>query len=195
MQQLRHFLLNYGLLSNEEWAELSALGEEVILKNAITFLRVDQRCTQEIFILEGVVRAYLCDELGNEVTIGFYLSGNFIGIHANRTTNGYSLANYQVLAPTVIVKFDSSRLKAFFSRTKMLRSLGQGLKEYEKLRSHNREQVLLSLSARARYLKFQEYYPQLEHSVSHKFIASYLGMTPVSLSRVRNTLRKQNELG
>lgn len=54
--------------------------------------------------------------------------------------------------------------------------------------------ILSSYSAMQRYQWFLEEYPGIIHRVSHKYIASFLGMTPVTLSRLRKTLREEETL-
>lgn len=189
MNKLKDFLMELGSLSFEEWEVLASMGERLHLKKAQTFLHSMQYTPHEVFLLKGTVRAYLIDETGNDKTTAFYQEGTFMSTHTFRTLNGNSIANYETLEDCELVLFKSTDLKSFFAQSPLLQQLGYTLKEQEKRRLANRDETLLPQAGIEKYKKFQEYYSGLEHKISHKYIASYLGITPVSLSRLRRSIR------
>ncbi|MBO9699986.1 MAG: Crp/Fnr family transcriptional regulator [Sporocytophaga sp.] len=189
MNKLKDFLMELGSLSFEEWEMLASMGERLQMKKAQTFLFSMQYTLHEVFLLKGTVRAYLIDETGNDKTTAFYQEGAFVSTHTFRTLNGNSIANYETLEDCELVFFKSTDLKSFFAQSPLLQQLGYTLKELEKKRLARRDETLLPQGNMEKYKKFQEYYPNLEHKISHKYISSYLGMTPVSLSRLRRSIR------
>lgn len=160
------------------------LSEVVDLKATHSISSLNQRSFDEIFILNGVVRAYLIDEEGNDRTSAFYFNGSFMSTNALRTLKKLSIYNYQALSDTKLLIFNSKKLKDFFSKTTILNSLGFKIKELEKERLWKRDSMLLQVNSAERFKKLVEHYPKIETQVSHKYIASYLGVTPVSFSRI-----------
>jgi CRP-like cAMP-binding protein len=193
MNKLKDFLLELGNLSFEEWELLASMGGKLQVKKAQTFLYSMQSTLYEVFLLKGTVRAYLIDETGNDKTIAFYQEGAFMSTHTLRTLNGNSIANYETLEESELVLFKSADLKVFFSQSPLLQHLGCTVKEEEKRRLANRDETLLPHGNLEKYKKFQKFYPGLEDKISHKYIASYLGMTPVSLSRIRRSIRTSHK--
>jgi CRP-like cAMP-binding protein len=185
MHSFKNYLLGLGQLSEDDWLFLQSIQEETEVKSGVTFLRADHRSQNEIFILKGIVRAYFTDKEGNDRTTAFFSEGNFMSTNTFRTDDGLSVHNYQALTDAIVLKINSSRLKEFFSGTKLLTAIGFSVKEAEKERLKRRDLMLLDISGEKKYRKFLEEFPDLENQVSHKYIASYLGITPVSLSRIR----------
>ena len=72
-----------------------------------------------------------------------------------------------------------------------IRRFGQSVVEREFTTSLNFEVLFRSHSAKDRLLYFRENYPALENMIPHTVIASFLGITPVSFSRLRNELAKK----
>jgi len=189
MNELKNYLQKLTSLLSEEWDMLASMGEVLHVKKAQTFLHATQYTPHEVFLLKGTVRAYLIDETGNDKTTAFHQQGAFMSTHTLRTLNGNSIASYQTLEDSEMVLFKSADLKSFLAQSPLLQQLGYTLKELEKRRLANRDETLLPQANIEKYKKFQEYYPGLEHKISHKYVASYLGMTPVSLSRLRRHIR------
>ena len=141
-----------------------------------------------MFLEEGIVRGFLIDEDGNEKSTAFFQQGEFVSMLALRTQNGFSLYNYQALSPVKLLLFDSKRLKRSLSESKTRIVLGKEIKERESRRLLDRDECLMQVKAAEKYRKFVGYYPSLEGKISQHYIASYLGITPVSLSRIKKTL-------
>ena len=80
--------------------------------------------------------------------------------------------------------------KSFFSNNNFLSEIGKTIKEGEIKRQNNRDNCLLQVKGRDKYLNFIKHYPNIELHISQKHIASYLGITPISLSRIKSNLRK-----
>ena len=111
--------------------------------------------------------------------------------HTLRTTNGASICYYQALSHTKLLVFDSRQLKQLLSENKKLIQAGKEIKEKEMVRLANRDECLMQVKAVDKYLKFSKFYPTLESKISQRFIASYLGITPVSLSRLKKNCSRK----
>jgi CRP/FNR family transcriptional regulator, anaerobic regulatory protein len=172
----------------KEWNSIRAIATEVKLKKETLFLGKGDRSDKEIFVESGIVRGFIVDESGNEKSTSFFRQGEFVSTNTLRTLHGISMYNYQALCPAVLLVFDSKELRQLLSETNSLTVLGKQIKERELMRLSNRDECLMEVKAANKYLKFIAFYPDLESRISQRHIASYLGITPVSLSRIKKIL-------
>jgi CRP-like cAMP-binding protein len=175
-------------LNEVEWQILQALAAMQHLKKNEQIVAAGQHCDQEVFIEKGIVRAYLIDDEGNDKSTAFFQAGAFMSTSTLRTQNGRSLYNYQALCDTTVWIFNSTALKTTLSSSKKLMAIGKSIKEKELARLNNRDRCLMQVKASDKYLKFIHFYPDLESLIAQRHIASYLGITPVSLSRLKKEL-------
>lgn len=139
----------------------------------------------EVFVVEGTIRAFTIDEAGHEKTTAFYQSLEFMSISTLRNQNGCSISTYQALSKTVVFFLHTASFISLLSSHPELRALVTYAKEFEKSRVRSRDECLMQVNGREKYRAFTLRYPTLEEKIPHYYIASYLGLTPVSLSRIR----------
>ena len=175
-------------LSEKEWSSIIYIATTTYLKKDELIFRKGERCDQEVFLLNGIIRGFIIDEEGNEKSTAFFQEGEFLSTLSLRTQKGVSIYNYQVLCTTKVLVFDSNELKQLLSETKKMNELGREIKERELTRLGNRDDCLMQVKALDKYLKFLQFYPNLEKQISQRYIASYLGITPVSLSRLKKSM-------
>lgn len=142
----------------------------------------------EYFLLEGVLHRYLENELGEVVATGFYLDQSVLTPHFARTIGGKSIFNLQALTPVLVASMPVKVLDSLRYSYDDIRQFGLKVVEQELLMSLSTEIAHRSLSAKDRLLSFRENFPNLENRIPHTLIASYLGITPVSFSRLRKEL-------
>ena len=142
------------------------------------------------FLLRGLFRGYYLDFKGTDVTDCFATTPgsalvSSLGLEEPSCINIEALEDGEVLSiPTDILVRQIAENKELLLKYNML------LKEALKMHWENKTAVT-NRSASARYLWFQQEFPGLIDQVSHKYVASFLGMTPVSLSRVRRAMRSK----
>ena len=172
-------------LSLKENQLLEDLIEFRYLKKDELFIRKGQHLDSEIFIEKGIVRAFIVDDDGNEKTIAFFEEGEFMNSLTLRTSQWKSLHYYQALTCTTTIQLSSTNFKNFLSSNKQLSAVGKLIKEREVERLNKRDLCILQVRGVDKYLNFKKFFPNIEKDVSQKHIASYLGITPVSLSRLK----------
>lgn len=137
-------------------------------------------------ILNAIIRLYYIDMDGNDITRFFGEKGCIRG--GNKDSLLYAV---ETLEPTEFLMADWEKLKPIIHDDiywiKIWNQLLQNSLRYKIYR----ESCFLMESATERYIDFRRSYPNLEETVSQAHIASYLGITPVSLSRIRRTLREE----
>lgn len=180
-------------INEYEWVSLTNIGTTIYLKKDEIIFRKGDHCNKEVFLEKGIVRGFITDEEGNEKSTSFFEEGEFMSTQSLRTQKGVSIYNYQALCHTKLLVFDSKQLKDLLSETKKLSEIGKAIKERELTRLMNRDDCLMQVKAIDKYQKFIAFYPNLERQISQRYIATYLGITPVSLSRLKKSLIVQTD--
>jgi CRP-like cAMP-binding protein len=188
MIALKDYIETFVSLTKDEWEQIEACTEKITLGKTDILINANSRFKKEIFVEKGIVRAYMVDNDGNEKTTAFFPKKEFISMNSFRTKNGLSLYTYQALNPSSLILIDTSKFSVVLNQLDKLKRLVKEVKGKETIRLSNRDECLLQVRAERKYIKFRQFYPNIESDIAHHYIASYLGITPVSLSRIRNKL-------
>jgi CRP-like cAMP-binding protein len=181
---LANFALHVKLDEDEKIYIQHALQHKIVKKRTV-LLKAGEICRNIYFVNAGCLRMYHTDSNGNEHNISFFPENWWavdIASFSNQSPAFYSISTlentdlfflpYQTLEK---VYYDVPKFERFF------RVLTQnGFNLYQR-----RITSVLSKTAEERYHTFQKQYSKLEQRISQKHIASYLGITPVFLSRLR----------
>ncbi|RXK83663.1 Crp/Fnr family transcriptional regulator [Filimonas effusa] len=143
----------------------------------------------EFIVVEGVVRGFVLNERGDDLTLSFYQNGNAISPAIMRGVKGRSMYNLQVVSRyATILVFNCLKMERIMSYNTDLQQFGNAVIMFDSLRRVEKEVLLLKEPAKTKLAWFRKTYPGLENQIPHYFIASFLGITPTSLSRVRSKL-------
>ncbi|MDY2587809.1 Crp/Fnr family transcriptional regulator [Winogradskyella aquimaris] len=143
---------------------------------------------KEYFVYEGVCRSFLLNPEGEEVTISYFLEGGVLSPNKTRTANQISHLNFQALTKVTLASLNADKFEQLMINHIDIREFGNMVLQNELLAKVEKEIALASLNGRERLLLFRKKYHFLENLISHVDIASYLGITNVSLSRLRKEL-------
>lgn len=160
------------------------------VKKGETFVKRNQRNKNEYFVLDGVCRSYLINPEGEEITISFFTSKSILSPYTTRTIVEKSVLNFQALTEVKIVSIDAIEFEKLMIENLEIRNFANTVLRDELAKKINKEIGLASLTAKERLIKFRNQFPMLENLVPHPDIASYLGITNISLSRLRRDLMK-----
>lgn len=177
-------------ISSSSISEIESIIEYQNVEKGQTFIKRNKRNTSEYFLLDGVCRSYLINHEGEEVTITFYTSNSILSPNITRTKEEASILNFQALTSLKIAYMDAHKFEQLMIDNLEIRRFGNTVVRIELLKKIDKEIGLASLSAKERLLNFREQYPMLENIISHTDIASYLGITNISLSRIRGELAR-----
>ena len=139
----------------------------------------------EYFLLKGKCRSLIRDAKGREVTLGFTKDLGVLPPNIARTRDGNSLVEIEMLATSEIAMIDTDKLTELMVEDAEIREWGNTVMRQELQRMVAREWSLAALSAQEKLDWFRSDFPEGEATFPHIHIASYLGMTPVTLSRAR----------
>ena len=154
-----------------------------------TLLRAGSMPSEYYFTIEGLSRQYYLDMDGSEVTRGFAWEGEFVCTEV--LIQGRSAAySIETLEPCRffacnLADLDSFRFSVFYKDV-TIAAMANNLR-----RRMIREANFLMMSSTERYEAFLDAYPFLKNRVKQSYLASYLGMTPESLSRVRRAIKER----
>lgn len=139
----------------------------------------------EIFVASGLTRTYEVDDKGFEHVVQFGLEDWWIGDLFSFLTETPSKLNIDCLEDTSVLQISKSDLEILYQKVPATERHFRILIQNAYIASTKRITSSLSKSAHERYNEFITRYPQIEQRVPNHQIASYLGITPQSLSRVR----------
>jgi len=153
------------------------------------FLFTEGQVLNNYYFLEtGFVRSFVNDFNGNEVTTGFYAEKSIVLDWTSFRLRAPTQENFQATADCSCwaLKFDAFQI--LFNSIEKFRESGRArfARNYLKLKTHHLS--LLSKTAKERYTFLLENNPEIIENASLKHIATYLGITDTSLSRIRNEI-------
>ena len=146
---------------------------------------IDKTDKCEYIVLDGVCRSFINDSEGKEATFSFYMGGDVFPPNQIRTVADKSLFNIQTVTEASIVVFDREVFATIMSEYSEIDKWGHAVYDIEIKRRVAKELNFITMTAKERLDNFRTTYPQLENLIPHPYIASYLGISPVSLSRLR----------
>jgi CRP-like cAMP-binding protein len=176
----------FAPLSHLEFAPvLQALRCKELLPDQALFT-AEQSEPHECFVLEGMLRTSVGDAQGREITLGFHIGPGVFPPAITRMQEGRSRVDCTALDRVRVALFDPQVLSGAMVGDPAVRAWGDAVLRRDLMRKADREWSLAALSGLERLRQLRSEMPQLEERVAHRLIASYLGMTPVNFSRLRN---------
>lgn len=142
-------------------------------------------------VLSGVLRSYYIDIKGNDVT-HFFPMRSTLCCGESLFIEGPSKHCTEALEDCVVLAANVADVKKLIEEDIYFMKVHLKTLECSFKYKINRESSFLMKTATERYLDFKSMYPELDGHVYQAYIASYLGITPVSLSRIKRALREQN---
>ncbi len=137
------------------------------------------------FVQSGVLRAYYANDKGEEYNKTFFTAGSFVGAYSSLVTGGKNLIDIDCLTDSVLLVAEYQKITSLFNTFPQVERLARILAEQFFVKKEKREIEFVTLEAKERYLIFQNEHPTLEQLVPQYHIASYLGISPTQLSRIR----------
>ncbi|MCU0614714.1 MAG: Crp/Fnr family transcriptional regulator [Desulfobacterales bacterium] len=148
-------------------------------------------CKHYTFITEGCFRLYGVDDKGYEHNIQFAAENDWIADIGSFHTRRPSRLNIQAIEDSVIIQIEQQDLYFLYLNIPKLDRIFKVIIENKYVELQNRVLQNFSSTAELRYLSFLEQYPTLTHRLPNTHIASYLGITPEFLSKIRKDLSKK----
>ena len=154
-------------------------------KNEVVFYE-NERNSSEYLLIEGILHRCNVNDKGENVTTGFYMANVAITPHSARTIKSKSIFTLQALTPTIIAEIPVAILNELRFTNEEYKAFGQKVLEAEIAKVFSNDLAFRSLDAKNRLIRLRKAYPGIENLIPHGVIASYLGITNVSFSRLRS---------
>jgi len=137
------------------------------------------------FLITGIIRVVVTDAKGQEHTIHFALENQFIVDYSAFIQQAPALYGMQAIEETTALALPRSAIQWGYSQLKEGQKLGRLIAEYYFIYQENRIKNLYLLSPKERYDRITEVFPNIHNRAPQHMIASYLGITPIHLSRLK----------
>jgi CRP-like cAMP-binding protein len=172
-------------ISSKSLAKIQELVEIMDIKKGGPITSVGQNNNLEYFVLEGICKSFLFTPEGEDVTISFFMRGSIISPSTTRNKDGKSIVNIRALTDVGIATMNAEKFEQLMVEDLEIRHFGNTVLRNELMVKVQKEIALASLKGKDRLQLLRDNFPNIENLVPHADIASYLGITTISLSRLR----------
>lgn len=194
---MKDFSLNSFLTSNlnVDEKDFSSIKKSCFIreyKKDEFLLQSNEHCRHTFFVEKGLLRQYAIDSKGKEHILQFAPECWFVTDKESVYFNEPSQYFIQALENSRIAFIDEVFIRTLEERSPKFKDFNNLLLNNQIRVLQNRVTMLMSQTAEERYLQFIKTYPDIILRVPQVMVASYLGITPESLSRVRRELARKN---
>lgn len=151
--------------------------------------RTGDKATSAGLVISGMIRSYYVDSDGNDITQYFAAEGNWC-IDSGMIGFDGMQANWEALEDATVMLFDAKDMKELIYSDEQLKSLWIEALESGMRYKVYRENGFLVENATERYIAFRKAYPMLSERIQLRYIATYLGVKPETLSRIRSSMKE-----
>lgn len=187
----RKSLNNYAPISEDSFAKIMALVKFRNVKKGEFILQKGQTAKKMLFICKGILISQWIDEEANVHIKNFFLEGNLAASTVSLLEVAPSGFEIECIENGVIIEMNFQKYKQLIYEHDDLKNFYIAYLEQSWIIKNEKRQISFATqNATTRYLNFLKENPTLPERVSQWLIASYLGITPTQLSRIRKDLKK-----
>lgn len=183
--QLISYFVQYIPLREIEKNELRSRVIEKRVKRRQFILQENDVCKYYTFVVSGCFKMYGVDDSGAEHNIQFAAENDWIADVSSFHSGKPSQLYIEAIEPSVILQIDSANLIYLYHNHPKFDRIFRVIAENKSIELQNRLLQNISSTADQRYQAFLDQYPKLANRLPYTQIASYIGITPEFLSKVR----------
>lgn len=187
-QDFKKYIVQISPLNEEVLTKVMACFHPKTLKKHEFFVREGEYAQEVGFLANGIMRAYFVNSQGKEYNKQFFTSPSMIGAYTSLLTKKPNKIAQQALTDCEILVADYQKIEKLYQEHHQFERFGRKVAEFYFLEKEQKEIEMALLDAEQRYLILRKTFPQIEITVSQYHIASYLGITPTQLSRIRRKM-------
>jgi len=187
LERIKKYFETITPLTEEDWKVFADRVEKRIFSKNDFVLKAGKRENYLSFIEKGILRCWLQQD-EKEITFEFSFENSFSSAYASFTTQTPSEYNIQALTDIVLWSISYSDLQYVYENSGVGQKIGRVAAEELYMRKSKREISLLKNSAEQRYTDLLYGFPKLIQFIPLKYLASYIGITPQALSRIRKRI-------
>lgn len=189
MKEFINYILQFGSLNQQQIDLISKKATELVLQKDTYFSEAGKISRQVGFVIEGIVRVCYYDNKGEEITKYFIDENNLVVDLESFENEICSSAYVQAITDCKLIVFSRKDWLELLDTIIGWETIVNKVTSKALRQKVERRSPLVSEDATTRYLKFLEIYPNVVNRVPLSYIASYLGITQSSLSRIRKSIR------
>lgn len=174
--------------SKKEMNLIESKLKKLKLKKGTTILKADDKVNNQYYVYNGCLRTYFIDKSGKEHTLQFAINDWWISDYTAFFTASKAIMYIETIQEATLYEISKKSMEELFIEIPQLETFFR--KKMERAFASFQKRILASLaqSAKERYVSFISTYPNIEQAVKNYHIASYLGITTESLSRIRKEI-------
>ena len=190
MKELIDFLLRFANLNQQQIELISRKSAELNLRQGEHYWEAGKMVKQVGFITEGVVRVYYYTNTGQEHT-RYFIDENHLILGGPTNDGNYVPSEYiQAITDSKFIVFSKKDWKELSDTIIDWDQVVQKINNKQHAEKLQRRSPLVSQDASTRYLEFIDQFPTLINRIPLSYVASYLGITQSSLSRIRKNINR-----
>jgi CRP-like cAMP-binding protein len=190
MEQLFDYMSNRIDLTQEVKEFTQSISNIKKLKKGDILIKENQIVNKTYFVLEGCLRSYVFDSVGKEYTLQFALKNDWISDYIAIFNNEKSSHTIECIAESTVIETSVSEgIENIFLKFPKIESIHRKNLERNIVSLQKRILNQLQLTSLDRYKIFLKQHPEIEKYALNYHIASYLGITQQSLSRLRGSIK------
>lgn len=178
-------------LTPEAWQDFEPLVSTFTLERNEFLVMEGTPVENAYFLVDGVVRVYYSQD-GNEYNKTFFIAGMFPTALTALISRAPSALSFQALTPCKLLQFSYRKMQDLYPKHRCFESLMLKIIEQQWIKKERHDIRMVTNDATTNYLIFREEFPGLENLIPQYHIASYLGITPIQLSRIRSQMAQSN---
>jgi len=191
-EQISDYLSLFKFLNGQDIAKLSKLARFKKIKAGDFFIEHQSKKRKVAYIQRGIMRAYYLKADGEERTVLFRWEKHVIGSFETLLEDLPSNQVIQALEDCKVWEIDYDILQDFIDRHPKFEKARKEMLQSLLIEALKRVETFVVETPEERYLKLLKEKPEVYDRVQNKHIASFLGITPVSLSRIRKRISEEN---
>lgn len=187
MEQIRKYFEKTFKLTDQDWQIFSSKLTRQEFPKKHVLLKAGQVENHLSFVETGIIRFYIPKE-ENDLTFAFTFDNSFVSGYDSFLPQRPSIYHVETLTKTTLWRLTYNDLQAIYDETEIGNAIGRQASEDLFLKKSKRELSLLNETAEQRYLNLFTEQTELIKQIPLKYIASYIGITPQALSRIRKRI-------
>ena len=185
MKQLSSYLLQLTDIPSQSLETLLSLFKPVTIKKNSFFVKEGEVAKKIAFVESGILRAFYQNDKGEEFNKVFFTASSMVAAYSSLIKKESSKINIQCLTDSVVYEASYHEILNLYDEHQSIERVNRLMAELFFVEKEEREMSLVMNDASERYEQFKEQFQGLENEIAQYHVASYLGITPTQLSRIR----------